>query len=159
MPTRHRFHGSSERFEALADYIAKNFKDLRYIADVAGGQGMLSRLLNKRGFESEVIDPRGWTMVGVRSRPEEYSADMADYYDLVVGLHPDEATRPVVESAKVRPVIVIPCCNFWNREVKLGRDALLDEIEEYFKASEVSYEKVVFDFKGPKNIGFVTRIK
>jgi hypothetical protein len=36
------------------------------------------------------------------SRPEEYRADMAGYYDVVIGLHPDEALREVVSSAQVR---------------------------------------------------------
>jgi hypothetical protein len=40
---------------------------------------------------------------------------MADYYDLVVGLHPDQALRSVVESAERVAVLVVPCCNFWNR--------------------------------------------
>ncbi len=117
---------------------------------------MLSRLLNKRGYVSEVIDPRGWTMVGVESRTEEYSEEIADFYDLIVGVHPDEATRPVAASAKVRPTLIIPCCNFWDKSKKLGRDALLDEIAAYYKANKIKYEKVTFDFKGPKNIGFVT---
>lgn len=156
---RHRFHGDSVRFEALADYIANRFnKNIKYIADVAGGQGMLSRMLNKRGYEAEVIDPRGWTMIGVPSRQEEYSVDIADYYDLVIGLHPDEAIRPVVESAKVRPVLIVPCCNFWDRSKKLGRNALLEEIERYFQDNDIQYEKVTFDFKGPQNIGFITSI-
>jgi hypothetical protein len=154
---RHKFHGDSARFEVVADYVTAHIK-AKFVADVAGGQGMLSRLLNKRGYEAEVIDPRGWTMVGVASRQVEYSADMADYYDLVIGLHPDEALRPVVESAKIRPVLVVPCCNFWDRSKKLGRNALLDGIEEYLCANNTQYEKVIFNFKGPQNIGFVTSI-
>jgi len=157
MPTKRRFHGDPVRFEVIADFVADNFRTVKYVADVAGGQGMLSRLLDRRGYVSEVIDPRGWTMAGVKKRQEEYSADMADYYDLIVGVHPDEATRPVVASAKVRPVIVIPCCNFWYLDRKLGRDALLDEIEMYLKANKIEYERVDFNFMGPKNVGFVTR--
>ncbi len=156
MPTKHRFHGSPERFEAVAEYIATHFKDVKYVADVAGGQGMLSRLLNKQGFEAEVIDPRGWTMVGVKSRPEEYEATMADFYDLVVGIHPDEALRPVVESAKDRPILVIPCCNFWDKSQKLGRNALLEEIETYLRKNSIKFERVTFDFNSPQNIGIVT---
>jgi len=159
MANRHKFHGDVARFEAIAEFVTKTFgKNVKYIVDVAGGQGMLSRLLNKRGYEAEVIDPRGWTMVGVNSRQEEYSADIADYYDLVIGLHPDEALRPVVESAKGRPVLVIPCCNFWDRTRKLGRDALLEEIEIYFKDNNVSFQKITFDFKDPQNIGFITSL-
>jgi len=159
MTGRHKFHGDAARFEVIADYIANHFgKNVRFVGDIAGGQGMLARLLNKRGYETEVVDPRGWTMVGVANRQEEYSADMADYYDLVVGIHPDEAIKPVVQSAKVRPILVIPCCNFWDKSKKLGRNALLDEIEEYLRSNGVKYERVTFNFKGPQNIGFVTSI-
>lgn len=152
----HKFHGDPARFEVIADYVHDRFgRSIRYIADVAGGQGMLSRCLNKLGYEAEVIDPRGWTLTGVGSRAEEYDANIADYYDLLVGLHPDQALRPVVESAKVRPILVIPCCNFWDRSQKLGRDALLAEIETYFRQNKITFERVVFDFEGPNNIGFI----
>ena len=34
-------------------------------ADVAGGQGLLTRILNKKfHYHSEVIDPRGWVHIG-----------------------------------------------------------------------------------------------
>ena len=81
---------------------------------------------------------------------------MADYYDLIVGLHPDEALPDVVNSSLLRPTIVIPCCNFWDRDIKLGRDELLNEVEKYYCQHKIKYEKLIFDFKGPKNIGFIT---
>ena len=34
---------------------------------------------------------------------------MADYYDLLVGLHPDGALRQLGEAALVRPAVIIPC--------------------------------------------------
>ena len=94
--TRHRFHGDPARFEVVARFIADRFPDARYVADVAGGQGMLTRILRKRfGFEAEVVDPRGWALKGVPARAELYTPAMADYYDLVVGLHPDQALAKV----------------------------------------------------------------
>lgn len=154
---KHRFHGDPVRFEAVAEVVAERFgKNIKFVADVAGGQGMLARMLAKRGYEVEVIDPRGWALVGVNNREAEYSSSMADYYDLVIGLHPDQALRDVVESAKIRPTLVIPCCNFWNREMKLGRDALLDEIEKYYIQNKIVYQRLEFGFRGPKNIGFLT---
>ena len=150
--SRHRFHGDPARFEVVAEFIAARFPDARYIADVAGGQGMLTRILRKRfGFEAEVIDPRGWTLNGVPSRTENYDASMADYYDLVVGLHPDEALRSVVESAAESPVLVVPCCNFWSRDAKLGRDELMDAIVDFHRTRQGGVERVVLGFKGPKN--------
>jgi len=79
---------------------------------------------------------------------------MADYYDVIIGLHPDDALREVVNSARVRSVVVVPCCNFWLRDTKLGQDELLDAIEKYHAAHGVS-ERVVLDFRGPHNRALV----
>jgi hypothetical protein len=154
----HNFHGAPERFEVVARFIYERFgRKTKYVADVAGGQGMLTRILRKKyNYEAEVVDPRGWTLVGVPNRKEEYSSVMADFYDLIVGLHPDQATRAVAESAKVRPTILIPCCNFWDNTKKLGREGLLSEIEKYYTENGITYERVVFDFASSKNVGLVT---
>jgi len=151
-------HGDSRRFEILAGYIYERFgNSIKYIADVAGGQGLLSRILNKKfNYSSEVIDPRGFTLKGVPNRDCEYTPQMAEYYDLILGLHPDEATRAVVESAVYKPVIVVPCCNFWDISQKLGSKELIDDICKYLTENSVRYEIVRFDFKGPKNIGIIT---
>ena len=156
----HRFGGDPNRFEVVAQYIYENYHgQVKYLADVAGGQGMLSRILYKKyHFQSEVIDPRGHTLVGVSSRREEYTSDMATFYDLVVGLHPDEALVETVKSALFRPTLIIPCCNFWSREIKLGRDALIEKISQYYNDNKIKFEKVAFDFEGPKNIGLVTSV-
>ena len=155
---RHKFNGDPKRFQVIADFVVERYGNkINYIADVAGGQGMLSRMLNKRGYASEVIDPRGYTLKGVPSRAEEYTAAMADYYDLVIGLHPDAAIREVGQSALIRPTLLVPCCNFWDKSKKLGRDALLAAIEEYYRANNVEFERITFDFKGPQNIGLVSQ--
>lgn len=154
----HRFHGDPDRFQVLADYIATNYKGkIDTVADVAGGQGMLTKILRKKyNFDAEVIDTRGYVLTGVHLRREEYKPEMADYYDLIIGLHPDQATRAVAESALVRPTILIPCCNFWTRDKKLGRDALLIEIGKYYKQNNIKFRQVIFNFEGPKNIGLVS---
>lgn len=154
---RHRFHGSADRFDVLADFVGDRFGSaVQHIADVAGGQGMLSRALRKRhNYEAEVIDPRGWTLRGVASRAEEYDSSMAPYYDLVVGLHPDQATRAVMESAIVRPVIVVPCCNFWDSSRRLGRDALVEELAAFCDDNAIPWETETFAFAGPMNFGIV----
>lgn len=154
--SRHRFHGDPDRFAAVASFVAARFPEARTAADVAGGQGMLARLLSKHhNVACDVIDPRGWVLRGVASRAEEYDASMADYYDVIVGLHPDEALREVVASAAVRPVVVVPCCNFWTRERKLNRDELLAAIAGDHRGRGGDVERVMFSFRGPKNEGLV----
>ncbi len=153
-----RCHGSEERFDLLAEFIYQHFGDsVEYIADVAGGQGLLTRILRKRfNYAAEVIDPRGRTLKGVPSRRCEYTPDMASHYDLIVGLHADEATRAVVESSRLRPILLVPCCNFWDRTRKLGTKALVEEIEAYLAEQSIDYDIIEFAFKGPKNVGIIT---
>jgi hypothetical protein len=93
---------------------------------------------------------------GVQNRPVAYTASLASYYDLIIGLHCDEALREVAASALVRPVVVVPCCNFWSEE-KLGQYELLEAIEAYYRDHGVLFERVTFSFEGPKNIGLVSR--
>ncbi|MCL2773026.1 MAG: hypothetical protein FWD71_06725 [Oscillospiraceae bacterium] len=151
-------HGDNARFDEVANFIYERYGNtIKYIADVAGGQGLLTKILNKKyNYESEVIDPREYQVKGVSNRQSEYSNDMADYYDLIVGLHPDEATREVVESAHKTSVLIIPCCNFWDRTKKLGAKELVAEICGYFDNAHIKYEIIKFNFKGPKNVGILT---
>lgn len=141
----------------LAEFIYDRYgTSVRYIADVAGGQGVLSRLLRKKyNYDCEVIDPRGFALKGVRARDAELDPADAGYYDLIIGLHPDEATRVVAQAALVRPTILVPCCNFWSQE-RLGRDGLLDAIADYYRENGVGFERVTFPFEGSRNIGLVS---
>jgi hypothetical protein len=121
--TRHRFQGDPARFEVVARFIADRFPDARYIADVAGGQGMLTRILRKRfGFEAEVIDPRGWA-----------------------------------QSARKVAVLVVPCCNFWTRDRRLGRAELIEQISDFHHSLEGISERVTLAFSGPANRGLILR--
>ena len=116
-----------------------------------------ARLLTKRhGYVTEVIDPRGWALRGVTARSSTFATNDATYYDLVVGLHPDEATRVVAEAATVRPVVLVPCCNYWDLSRRLGRNALIEAIAEYYSASSVRYEVVELGFRGPMNRALVS---
>lgn len=90
---------------------------------------------------------------------QEFSVEIADNYDLIIGLHPDEATRAVAEGACVRPAILIPCCNFWDQTKKLGREAMLAEISNFYDERNVEYQRVAFDFDSSKNVGLVSKPK
>jgi hypothetical protein len=154
---RHRFYGDPTRFQVIADYIADRYwRNIHYIADVAGGQGMLARILSKQyNYDCEVIDPRAWVLRGVTHQASAFDPAFSTYYDLIVGLHPDGALREVAQAALSRPVVLVPCCNFWSRE-KLGQVELLEAIEQYYERHNVVYERVAFAFKGPKNVGLVS---
>ena len=155
--SKHRFQGDPDRFRVVADFIADRYwKNIKYIADVAGGQGMLSRILNKKyNYVCEVVDPRGWVLRGVNNQQIEFDPAWATYYDLIVGLHPDEALRPIAYAAFIKPTLVVPCCNFWSEE-KLGVIELISAVESFYQSNGIKFERITFKFSGPKNIGIVT---
>ncbi len=61
------FHGDPARFEVVAEFIFVTFgREIKHIADVAGGKGMLSRILAKKyNYEPTVVDPRGYSLLDV----------------------------------------------------------------------------------------------
>lgn len=124
--------GDKSRFMVFADFIARTFPNARAIADVGGGRGTLTMELTKRGLHSTVIDPRQpphfprrlrkqWRKEHLRTgRPiprvdrvvaQIEEVDLAPF-DLIVGLHPDEASELIVRMAAGcgKAFAVVPCC-------------------------------------------------
>jgi hypothetical protein len=158
MSARYDFHGDPARFPEVAGLISRVYgRGVKYIADVAGGQGMLSKLLrNRLGYDAEVVDPRGCRIRGVPGREEEFDPHQASYYDLIVGVHPDQATRAIAMSALYTRTLLVPCCNFWDRSQRLGTIALVESIEEFYRKYQIAHERAILDIRGPKNIALLT---
>lgn len=153
---QHLVYGDPNRFQVVADFVLTEFgKQTRYIADVAGGKGILTRILNKKNLDCELIDPRQRSIKGIKHRQEPFLPEMTDYYDLLIGLHPDGALRELGEAALIRPVVMIPCCNFWD-QYRRGQKELLMAIKNFYRDNYVQYQEIVLDFKGPKNIAIVS---
>ncbi len=108
--SRHRFHGDPARFEVVAAFIADRFPDARYVADVAGGQGMLTRILRKRfGFDAELIEPRNWSLKGVPVRAEHFvpsMAEIAEFHDSLGGS--SEQVALDFKGPKNRALVLLP---------------------------------------------------
>ena len=154
---QHLVHGDPRRFEVVADFIASQYGNtVHNIADVAGGKGILTRLLaKKKNLACELIDPRRTVLKGIDHRPEQFESDIADYYDLLVGLHPDGTLRQLGEAALIRPAVIISCCNFWDKQ-RRGQYELLKAIEDFYRQHSVQFERIELDFRGPKNIAIVS---
>lgn len=118
--------GDRKRSEVLAEFIRKNFPSAKYnkVLDVAGGQGNLALLLTKLGYSVIVVDPRR-TNLSKKERKEQrqkrlhfdrvrqkFTKEYEGIFDLIVGLHPDEATLPIMEWAALNKIayVVVPCC-------------------------------------------------
>lgn len=146
--------GDSRRFEVTAKFIARNFNPCS-VADVAGGRGSLSKELVKYGFECTVIDPRHNQMPGLKAMHRKFDHSLARKFDLVVGLHPDEATEElcVVAASGVRTVIV-PCCNMWRGIENHGSGSLANTIRLYLGKHNVDWWETILPMNG-KNLAFV----
>lgn len=100
------------RFELFAACLRRRFPEARLVFDVAGGMGRLNEELTRRGFEALTFDSRR-KRLDVRYAERRFSLEEPCLCDLVVGMHPDGATRLIVEyAAKQRvPFAVVPCCS------------------------------------------------
>jgi hypothetical protein len=112
--------GDKRRFKEFALLIAKLYPDKSLtIADVAGGKGQLQMELRCLGYRNVVtFDKRNKkTVVRKARRKMQYKqkwfdSRIATSYDLIIGMHPDEATdHIIIEASKRRvPFLVCPCC-------------------------------------------------
>lgn len=113
--------GDNNRAVLFASWITKQFPRCRTVLDVAGGGGHLAMHLSAYGYDVTLIDPkarlrlpsskfrRAARRVRVIRKPLSGDAPAAD---LIVGMHPDEATQLIVELARDRRMCfaVVPCC-------------------------------------------------
>lgn len=108
--------GDTRRFDFMADLISKRFpgrKNSR-VVDVAGGRGGQQAALRQRGFSDVVsVDVRHQYAKGRNGyRYGLFTRDFSEMFDLVVAMHPDDATDHAILYAVDHgiPWIVCPCC-------------------------------------------------
>ncbi|HVO30788.1 MAG TPA: hypothetical protein VMV18_08630 [bacterium] len=99
------------RFDLFADWLVERFPAPR-IFDIAGGMGKLNEALTSRGRAVTTFDTR-WKHLDVRYAQRIFTLDEPCDCDLLVGMHPDGATRVIVEYAAKHglPFAVVPCCS------------------------------------------------
>jgi len=108
--------GDPKRNEVFASFIRRNFPKAETALVVADGHGLLARKLANKKFKVRVIEnnPR---FAGRRHKRIQYekgwfTRNTSVVEDVVVGMHPDEATAEIIlaaESAK-KGWAVVPCC-------------------------------------------------
>jgi hypothetical protein len=127
------------RFELFAGFISERFSAPR-IFDIAGGQGRLNEALTQRGHTVTTFDLRH-KHLPVRFAQRAFTLEEPCEADLLVGMHPDGATRMIIEYAAVHrlPFAVVPCCsdnsmpyNPWMRYLaELARERGFATVEEH----------------------------
>lgn len=126
------------RFELFAQFLVERFTAPR-IFDIAGGQGRLNEALTNRGRSVTTFDLRH-KHLPVRFAERAFTLEEPCEADLIVGMHPDGATRIIIEyAARHRlPFAVVPCCsdnsmpyNPWMRFLaELARERGFSSVQE-----------------------------
>lgn len=100
-----------QRFALFAAFVAQRFP-ARRIYDVAGGQGRLNEALSALGREVTTFDRRH-RRLDVRYAQRTFTLDEPCEAELVVGMHPDGATRLIIEYAARHRIgfAIVPCCS------------------------------------------------
>ncbi|WP_224243429.1 methyltransferase domain-containing protein [Hyalangium gracile] len=127
------------RFDLFARFIVERFAAPR-IFDIAGGQGRLNEALSRLGREVTTFDLRH-KHLPVRFAQRAFTLEEPCEAELLVGMHPDGATRIIIEyAAKHRlPFAVVPCCsdnsmpyNPWMRHLaELARERGFPVVQEH----------------------------
>src|SRR5262249_19853563 len=117
------------RFQLLSEWVAYHFRPCT-VADVGGGKGLLSYLLQQRGFVSTVVDPveqslpdkyrdlssaRQVKIPSTATVPRvtaEFSTEMGRRFDLLVALHAHGVNWKILDAVKEYGVscVILPCC-------------------------------------------------
>ena len=127
------------RFDLFAQLLLERFPAAERVFDVAGGQGKLNEALTRLGRTVTTFDLRH-KRLPVRYAERIFTLEEPCEADLVVGMHPDGATRVIIEYAAKHalPFAVVPCCsdnsmpyNPWRRHLaELARSLGFAHVEE-----------------------------
>jgi hypothetical protein len=100
------------RFDLFADMLRGTFPEARRVFDVAGGMGKLNEALTRRGCEVITFDRRH-KHLPVKFAEREFTLDEPCEAELIVGMHPDGATRVIIDYAAKHgvPFAIVPCCS------------------------------------------------
>ncbi|RKH14966.1 hypothetical protein D7V97_01655 [Corallococcus sp. CA053C] len=127
------------RFDLFADLLVTRFPQATRVYDVAGGMGKLNEALTQRGRTVTTFDLRH-KHLPVKYAQRPFTLDEPCEAELVVGMHPDGATRIIIEYAARHGLgfAVVPCCSDngmpykpWMRHLAdVARDAGIPTVEE-----------------------------
>ena len=108
--------GDTHRNQHFASFIKKQFPKIKSVLVVADGKGGLARELARQGLTVRVIEAKPrfkWhDRYGIKYQRSWFTREHKVTEDLIVGMHPDEATAEIIIAATAsrKPWAVVPCC-------------------------------------------------
>lgn len=157
--------GDSRRFDLFAKLISKNFPVRIYprVADIAGGKGYLQLALKEHGYSKVItFDRRHRQVRRIKRKYAFFSKEIDGDFDLLVGMHPDEATDIIIVEAYRRqiPFCICPCCVMPSAIIYWGKHSYIDWIEHLVREAvkrKYGVVQVVLKMTG-KNIVLIGKI-
>jgi hypothetical protein len=162
------------RFQLLHAWIAEHFEPCR-VADIGGGKGLLTLLLNQSGFQSVVIDPYNQALPTkykdlnrqkFRITEEQtipridavFEKEMAKDFDLLIGLHAHGSNMKIIEVAAEynKNFILLPCCVIDEPIIPQANINWFDSLEEYANKLGLKTERFELNFRGQSK-GFYSK--
>jgi hypothetical protein len=160
------------RFQLLHDWLADHYDPCR-IADIGGGKGLLSYMLQKSEWEATVVDPFQQSLPTkykdintgsrVRISQEEtvprlnrnFEPTIAQDFDVLLGLHAHGCNLSIINSAKTHDCdfVLMPCCVIDEPAVPPPNIHWLPWLADYATQQGFKIEYFKLNFKG-QNLGF-----
>ena len=162
------------RFQLLHQWVVQNFEPCR-IADIGGGKGFLTYLLQKSGWEATVIDPvhqplpEKYKDIALNKRikissdekvphiNKEFEIYHAKYFDLLVGMHAHACNVKIIDAAAKFNLnfVLLPCCIIDEPIHPIPGVHWLECLAEYAIQKGFKLRPFRLNFRGQNN-GFYT---
>ena len=170
------------RFQLLAKWLIDNYPPRRAgpacrAADVGGSKGLLALLLNKQGWNCEVIDPVNPDPItkykdiesdkrvliskeeskNIPRKTGKFEIEMAQNYDLLIGLHAHGCNMKIIDACKQynKKFVLLPCCVIGEPIEIKPHVKWFDSLVTYAKEKGFNVEIDKLNFKGQNKIMFV----
>lgn len=155
------------RFQLISSWIVDNLPLHSKIADIAGGKGILTHILNGEGFFSTVIDPNK-TQDPVKYRlldgkrvkikdnipyvESKFEIDMGKEYDFLISIHGHGSNLKIIDSAYKykKKFLILPCCIIDEGIDPYSVTDWIEYLQDYANKLGIETQKIKFNFKGQR---------
>jgi len=146
-------------------------------ADVGGSKGLLALLLNKQGWNCEVIDPVFPDLLTkykdieidkrilvskeeaskIPRKVKRFEEEMTRNYDLLIGLHAHGCNIKIIDSCHKygKKFVLLPCCVIDEPIEIVPGIKWFDSLVKYAQDKGFAVEVETVNFKGQNKIMFV----
>jgi hypothetical protein len=160
------------RFQLLHQWLVEHFEPCP-VADVGGGKGLLTYLLQESGWEAAVIDPVDQPLpdkykdISLNKRikipptekipriSQEFEPYMAQQYDLLIGMHAHGCNIKIIDASVEfqRSFVLLPCCIIDEPLIPPPGVHWLECLVDYAVQKGFAVHPFRLNFRG-QNIGF-----